>query len=114
MKQHLCCLIHPVGKSVCYVCKQTSCREHQDKNGLTHTYCSLSKEMKINNLIKAAETAYDHLREYIKDSGECDHSVGICNCESIRALESLDTSLCDIKGKKVCYKEMYEPEEWGL
>lgn len=37
--------------------------------------------------------AQKNLNEFLKDTGGCDHSVGICYCDVIRNIERLDDIL---------------------
>lgn len=49
-------------------------------------------------VVAAAVPVLAELREFIKDSGGCDHSVGICMCEVIRKADELDAALAKVSG----------------
>ena len=40
-------------------------------------------------LEEALRQSEKFIRDYLRDSGGCDHSVGICECETVRLLDSV-------------------------
>jgi hypothetical protein len=48
---------------------------------------------RLDALVEAARPVVTEMRSFIKDGGGCDHSVGICWCDSVRMVDALDEAI---------------------
>jgi hypothetical protein len=53
----------------------------------------LEQQARIEQLETAAKPSLELLKEYFKEIGGCDHSVGLCMCEDIRVADRLQEAL---------------------
>lgn len=80
-----------------------------DAFGLEHQGGQLTFTHETERLDREfAQTILDNAKKSLKESGGCDHSVGICACDEIDAVTLLSLSLAGLTWCKKCGGDGFE------
>jgi hypothetical protein len=82
----------PDKRSICS-CSPASKREGEQIEANAHLIAAAPE------LLEALEKLTPITKEILETIGTCDHSVGVCNCDLIMALEKSKTAIAKAKGE---------------